>query len=90
MNVLDLYKTCNACPSQWEGQLENGHYIYIRYRWGSFRVGIGETLSDAIDNMYFQISIGGPFDGVMSSEDMLCKLEQIGLNVEKIRRRGGL
>lgn len=43
--VIELEKTCEACPAQWEGQLEDGRMIYIRYRFGwlSIRVSKGVT-----------------------------------------------
>jgi hypothetical protein len=35
LKVATLEKTCEACPSQWEGVGANGEDIYIRYRWGT-------------------------------------------------------
>jgi hypothetical protein len=32
--VKSLTKTCHACPSQWEGKLDDGRDLYIRFRWG--------------------------------------------------------
>lgn len=32
--IEHLTQTCGACPSQWEGELEDGRMLYIRYRWG--------------------------------------------------------
>lgn len=32
--VTSLKKTCTACPSQWDGTLDDGRVLYARYRWG--------------------------------------------------------
>lgn len=32
LKVKTLTKTCDLCPSQWEGELEDGRMIYIRIR----------------------------------------------------------
>ena len=74
IKLKSLEKTCFACPSQWEGQLENGEYVYIRYRWGSLSFGSGDTIDEAIDNSQYVKSIGDEMDGVLSTEDMLNEL----------------
>jgi len=74
-----LIKTCEACPSQWEGQLDDDLYLYIRYRWGVLSVGIGETLDEAIGNRNFLEKVGDTFDGVMSTSTMLSYLVKWGL-----------
>lgn len=48
MKVIKLTKTCEACPSQWEGTLEDGRMIYIRYRWGYLSVRISEDKTEDI------------------------------------------
>ena len=48
--VVRLTQTCLAVPSQWEGELDDGHSLYVRYRHGLLRVGVGEGLSEAIEN----------------------------------------
>ena len=54
-----------ACPSQWEGETEDGKEVYIRYRWGYGRIDLdGETIYDW----------GGEngFDGVCEDEELLA------------------
>ena len=34
MKLKNIIQTCHSCPSQWEGEIEDGRNIYIRYRWG--------------------------------------------------------
>jgi hypothetical protein len=44
-----ITQTCFACPSQWEGETEDGRPIYIRYRWGCLSVRIGAKGSGILD-----------------------------------------
>lgn len=62
--VSKLTRTCYACPSQWEGRLENGQEIYIRYRHGWFTINVDnhETYSKAINQMA---------DGFLTDTEML-------------------
>lgn len=46
--VTELKQTCNSCPSQWEGRLADGGYIYVRYRGGVLRIGTGSSDADAV------------------------------------------
>lgn len=48
--VVALRKTCIACPSQWEGALDDGRVIYIRYRHGTLSVGTGDDIAAAVRN----------------------------------------
>jgi len=77
-----LERTCFACPSQWEGELEDGRMIYIRYRWGCLEVSISgnatDDISDAVKGeTIFQEYIGGDYDGVMDNEEMLSILKDV-------------
>jgi len=72
--VVELTKTCKACPAQWEGQLDDGRVIYVRYRWGGLSVGMGATLDDALVH---RVSVTLPneseeptFDGEMDDATM--------------------
>lgn len=69
--VVELKQTCSACPSQWEGSTDDGRCVYIRYRWGTLEVGIGETKGDAIDSRVDVCGHGGSLDGTMSTETMM-------------------
>ncbi len=48
--VVRLTQTCLAVPSQWEGELDDGRSLYVRYRHGLLRVGVGEAAKDASRN----------------------------------------
>lgn len=40
--------TCGACPEQYEGLLEDGRALYIRFRHSRGAVSVGSTLDDAV------------------------------------------
>jgi hypothetical protein len=48
--ALTLKKMCLACPSQWEGALDDGLAVYARFRHGHLTVGVGDTVEGAVDN----------------------------------------
>jgi hypothetical protein len=91
--VVALTQTCLAVPSQWEGELDNGRSLYVRYRHGLLRVGVGEGLSEAIKNSAPETALhcerlGDQHDGVMSSEELHERLRGVlefadGLVVEE-------
>lgn len=62
--IATITKTCDSCPSQWEGKFDNGDDLYVRYRWGHLRV-------DRNGFTVFHKEIGGGFDGTISTKKML-------------------
>lgn len=77
--VLTLKKTCLACPSQWEGTLDDGRAVYARFRHGHLSVGIGETINGAVDNAMsgealYEGEIGDRLDGFMDFEELKAQL----------------
>ena len=93
MKFKTLVKTCSACPSQWEGQLEDGRYVYIRFRWGHLSVrASAESIDEAVTGGE-ELYSGGPddvhpFDGVMSTCEML-KLAGLEFDGKTKFGRGG-
>jgi hypothetical protein len=68
--LASVTQTCEGCPSQWEGRLEDGRCFYIRYRWGHLQVWISKNASyavkDALDGEQIYSEQHGPdMDGVM-------------------------
>lgn len=47
--VASLVMTCGACPAQWEGALEDGQVVYVRFRHGQLTVGFGRNVREAVD-----------------------------------------
>lgn len=72
MRVVSLVRTCLASPSQWEGELEDGRAVYIRYRGGHFSVRLGWSIDEAIVNhqSFYQAELGEWLDGWMSNDDL--------------------
>lgn len=74
--VLTCKQTCDACPSQWEGMLEDGRMFYIRYRWGELTVSISpaptKNVYDAVRGvMVMEEQLGGEWDGVLDTVRMM-------------------
>ena len=75
LNVIVLTKTCGACPAQWEGVVEDGRMIYIRFRWGWLSVRVSneatKDISDAVGGKeIFGIKHGAYNDGFMEFEEL--------------------
>jgi len=76
--LKNLINTCTLCPSQWEGELDDGRLIYIRYRWGYLRVELGlhnitHIDKEFLDNAHtiFVWESEDDFDGIMSLERLV-------------------
>ena len=71
VTVTSLIKTCDALPSQWEGLTDTRQCIYIRYRSGHGRIGLGETMNAAIDDNNTFIWFGEhPLDGYITLDQV--------------------
>lgn len=73
--VIELKRTCESCPSQWEGKLDNGHTIYIRYRHGFLNVKISKKPSkDVLDAIYgkeiYLQGLGDQWSGSMTFDEL--------------------
>ncbi len=42
MKLIELTQTSSRCPAQWDGRLEDGRPVYIRFRGGVLSVEIGQ------------------------------------------------
>ncbi len=51
MKVKSFTHTCLACPSQWEGFLDDDRPFYVRFRWGRLVIRVG-VIGDSFDNFY--------------------------------------
>lgn len=80
MNIVELTRTCTACPAQWEGRLDDGRYVYMRYRWGTFGLSVGLTMEGAVRNPYsFIHETGDAFDGYMTEYELRAVLRHHGV-----------
>ena len=66
-------RTCIACPSQWEGELDDGRWLYVRYRGGRFSVS-WMTSEGVIGERFHETDFGDRLDGWLSDEEMLTHL----------------
>jgi hypothetical protein len=79
LKLVALTKTCIACPSQWEGTLEDGRTIYVRYRYGDLSVGVGDDINEAVrngmsDQALYVDDIGDRLDGFMDLQELKVHL----------------
>lgn len=77
--VVALKNTSLACPSQWEGGLEDGRIIYARYRHGELSVGVADDIEKAVrngmsDQALHMSHIGDGLDGFMDFDELKIQL----------------
>lgn len=49
MKIVQLTKTCDMHPSQWDARLEDGRVVHIRYKWRQLSVHIGPSTATIMD-----------------------------------------
>jgi hypothetical protein len=69
--ISKLVKTCDACPSQWDGWTAEGDYYYFRYRFGRLRVS-RQPLEESI----LEKNIGHTYDGEMTTLEMMANTSE--------------
>lgn len=77
--VVALRKTSLACPSQWEGTLEDGRVVYVRYRHGALSAGVGNDIDEAVrngmsDQALHADYVGDGLDGFMDFDELKVHL----------------
>ena len=88
-----LEQTCDCCPSQWEGKLEDGRMFYVRYRFGVFKVLLSNNPTDNLDDCWdngkeivYECD-SDSFNGFMTEDEMIELLEQYNFNFENYETR---
>jgi hypothetical protein len=76
VKVRRIVQTCFACPSQWEGHLDDGRMIYVRYRWGWLTVSVSDEpttdVFDAVDGTEIhEAQMGHEYDGDLTTAEMM-------------------
>jgi len=74
--VVSIEQTCGACPSQWEGRLDDGRGLYVRYRYGKLKIALfdGADYVSAPNETIQHIVVwesDNEWDGVMESSEMI-------------------
>lgn len=81
MNLYNLKKTCDACPSQWTAINEKSEPVYIRYRFDTLGVHCpfdpnddGQTHQQFVDAMIFirHEVYHDEYRGAMDTDEMLA------------------
>ena len=80
LEIIDMRKTCGACPSQWEGHLKDGRMFYIRYRGGRLSLAVSEFPTDNVydavgGTLIYRGKIGDDLDGVIGYNQVKAILE---------------
>ena len=72
LRITEIIETCSACPSPWEGKLEDGRHFYARFRFGYLSFSVGSSVDDAVmgEEVYGR-KVSDGLDGVMSMDDMM-------------------
>ena len=73
LKVVELEQTCTASPSQWEGKADDGRFVYVRFRWGHLRIGVGTTLDEAVCDerkTVFERQLSDGLDGELSYKEL--------------------
>ena len=65
VRVSNIAQKCTGHPTQWEGSMDDGQHIYVRYRWGCLSIGTGKTIEEAVrnSNNLFEKQLGDKRDG---------------------------
>lgn len=85
MKVTELYRTCHACPEQYEGYLDTGEYIYVRCRGGyaCIRVGEEKTIFDSEDNIKAELDWpDDKYKGSFEGQEIFELFEKAGIELD--------
>jgi hypothetical protein len=93
MRVVQWERTWTIYPCQWQGTLADGHAIYIHYRRGIFRFGIGADLDDAIEHCHDDSSRRsnphGEYGGAFLADSlMIDEMRKFGVSFQNAARIG--
>jgi hypothetical protein len=99
MKLVKLIRTCIASPSQWDGELDDGRLVYIRFRHGYCSVCVGDVGGDIWSAVRGEEVTGFNWGehsmaGDMSNDELIKELTDRGWDVAcqavglwEIRRR---
>lgn len=98
MKLRSYSVTCNACPHQAEGQLEDGRYFFFWARGFDWEVGIGDSVDDAVGScqdrnpfasgrdMDGNLSYGNAPEKALAIVEAVCSVLDISSKDTKNRR----
>lgn len=47
LTVLRIQRTTECSPAQWQGTIEDGRCLYVRFRYGMLTAGVGDNFENA-------------------------------------------
>ena len=79
MKIENLVCTCEACPSQWEANTDDGRGVYIRYRWGYLSIYVSSKPGQhgLEGKEVFGAVLGDDLDGVIGWNEVSPIIENI-------------
>lgn len=75
--IVQIVRTCDSCPTQYEGTFEDGDRLYIRYRWGRLSVEKGKDVPSFEDTPLYSEEIGDDLDGTLDDSALIEQLAGI-------------
>lgn len=85
MKVTELYRTCIACPEQYEGMTDTGLCIYVRCRGGHASLWLGqeETIHDSEDNIKAELEWpDDKYKGTFEGQEIFNLFEKAGIELD--------
>lgn len=84
MKIVELVRTCIACPSQWDAKLDDGRWAYLRFRFNNFTMCVGEDVDSAVSGecvLHFEWGEHS-MAGDMSNSELVEELIKRGVEVD--------
>ena len=84
MKIVELTRTCIACPSQWDAKLDDGRWAYLRFRFGNFTMNVGDDVESAVSGeCVLQFFWGeGLMAGFMTNDELIEELTKHEIEVD--------
>jgi hypothetical protein len=78
---VKLVRTCDACPTQYDVTLEDGRYVYFRFRHGRWAIRLFENEESFDYGNELAVVQGSPegahpLDGFLTHEEVVALLEE--------------
>jgi hypothetical protein len=91
VQITQLKRTCIGCPAQWEGHLDDGSALYVRYRHGRLFAGAGPSINDAIwpdsetaaagSRVLIERIVGHDMDGFLTDHELRDHLAEADITI---------
>lgn len=80
--ITKIECTCSACPTQYEGMLDNGKMFYFRFRWGELSISESSNPTEEIDDaiigtVILEDQTNDQWNGSLSPEQVVSYLSSV-------------